>query len=136
VTRILIAYDGSDESRRALRYAERLVADDVVSVISVAPALIEAPRTAEYTDPTSDPSAHRRQLEEARAILAEASGVEPETIEAVGNPAAEIIAAAEARDVELIVVGRRGQHTVARFLMGSVADRVVRHASCDVLVVR
>jgi nucleotide-binding universal stress UspA family protein len=136
VTRILIAYDGSDESRRALRYAERLVADDVVSVISVAPALIEAPRTAEYTDPTSDPSAHRRQLEEARAILAEASGVEPETIEAVGNPAAEIIAAAEARDVELIVVGRRGQHRVARFLMGSVADRVVRHASCDVLVVR
>jgi universal stress protein F len=136
VTRILIAYDGSDESRRALRYASRLVAGDVVSVISVAPALIEAPRTADFTDPTSEPAVHRTQLEEARAIVAETSGVEPETIEAVGNPAAEIIAAAEARDVELIVIGRHGQHTVARFLMGSVADRVVRHATCDVLVVR
>jgi nucleotide-binding universal stress UspA family protein len=136
MTNVLIAYDGSDESRRALRYAERLVADDVVSVISVAPALIEAPRTAEYTDPTSDPETRRRQLEEARAIIAEASGVEPETLEAVGNPAAEIIAAAEARDVELIVLGRRGQHRIERFLMGSVADRVVRHAECDVLVVR
>jgi nucleotide-binding universal stress UspA family protein len=136
VTKILIAYDGSDESRRALRYAERLVADDVVSIISVAPAVIEAPRTAEYTDPTSDPETHRRQLEEARAIIAEASGVEPETLEAVGNPAAEIIAAAEARDIELIVLGRRGQHRIERFLMGSVADRVVRHAECDVLVVR
>lgn len=136
MTRILIAYDGSDESRRALRYASRLVAGDVVSVISVAPALIEAPRTADFTDPTSEPAVHRTQLEEARAIVAETSGVEPETIEAVGNPAAEIIAAAEARDVELIVIGRHGQHTVARFLMGSVADRVVRHATCDVLVVR
>jgi nucleotide-binding universal stress UspA family protein len=135
VTSILIAYDGSDESRRGLRYAERLVADDVVSVISVAPSLIEAPRTSEYTDPTSDPAAHGRQLEEARAIIVEASGVEPETIAAVGNPAAEIIAAAEARGVELIVVGRRGQHMLERFLMGSVADRVVRHAHCDVLVV-
>jgi len=136
VTSILIAYDGSDESRRALRYAERLVSDDVVSVISVAPALIEAPRTVEFTDPASDPAVHRRQLEDARAIIVEASGVEPETIQAVGNPAAEIIAAAEARGVELIVVGRRGQHTVERFVMGSVADRVVRYARCDVLVVR
>lgn len=134
--RILFAYDGSEQARRALRYAERLVADDEVSVISVAAALIEAPRTAEYTDPTSDPSLLRQQLEEARVILAEASGVKPEVIAAVGNPAAEIISAAEARGVELIVVGRRGQHKVERFLMGSVSDRVVRHAPCDVLVVR
>ena len=56
-------------------------------------------------------------------------------IAAVGNPAAEIIGAAEARGVELIVIGRRGQHRVERLLMGSLADRAVRHASCDVLVV-
>jgi nucleotide-binding universal stress UspA family protein len=136
MTRILFAYDGSEQSRRALRYAERLASDDEISVISVARGLIEAPRTAEYTDPTSDPSLHGHQLEEARVILVEAGGVEPEVIAAVGNPAAEIISAAEARGVELIVIGRRGQHRVERFLMGSVADRVVQHAPCDVLVVR
>jgi nucleotide-binding universal stress UspA family protein len=134
--RILFAYDGSEQARRALRYAGRLVADDDVSVISVAAALIEAPRTAEYTDPTSDPSLHVQQLEEARGILVEVGGVEPEVLSAVGNPAAEIISAAETRGVELIVIGRRGQHQLERFLMGSVADRVVRHAPCDVLVVR
>jgi nucleotide-binding universal stress UspA family protein len=134
--RILFAYDGSEQARRALRYAARLAADDDVSVISVASTLIEAPRTAEYTDPMSDPALHREQLEEARIILAEAGGAEPEVIAAVGNPAAEIINAAEARGVELIVVGLRGQHKVERFLMGSVSDRVVRHAPCDVLVVR
>ena len=55
MTRILFAYDGSERSRRALRYAERLGADDEVSVISVARGLIQAPKTAEYTDPASDP---------------------------------------------------------------------------------
>jgi nucleotide-binding universal stress UspA family protein len=112
--RILFAYDGSEQSRRALRYAERLVADDEVSVISVAAALIEAPRTAEYTDPTSDPSLHRHQLEEGRVILAEARGV------------------------ELIVVGRRGQHKVERFLMGRspTASSATRPATCSSCVDR
>lgn len=135
MTAVLFTYDGSTESRRALRYAERLAGGDSVSVISVATALVEGPRTAAYTDPTSDPDEHRRQLDEALAILAEA-GVQAEPIPAIGNPAAEIISAAESRGVELIVIGRQGMSAVKRFLLGSVADRVVRHATCDVLVVR
>lgn len=134
MTRILIAVDGSDESRRALGYAGRLMEVDVVTVIAVVPVLIEAPRTVEYTDPAHDPAESRRHLDEARAILAEA-GVEAETITAMGNPADEILRAAEARAVKLIVIGRRGLHAPARFIIGSVSDRVVRHAHCDVLVV-
>jgi nucleotide-binding universal stress UspA family protein len=78
---------------------------------------------------------HRRQLDEALAILAEA-GVQAEPIPAIGNPAAEIISAAESRHVDLIVIGRQGMSAVRQFLLGSVADRVVRDATCDVLVVR
>jgi nucleotide-binding universal stress UspA family protein len=135
MTAVLFTYDGSPESRRALRYAERLASGDSVFVIGVATALVEAPRTAAYTDPTSDPDEHRRQLDEALAILAEA-GVQAEPIAAIGNPAAEIISAAESRGIDLIVIGRQGMSAVKRFLLGSVADRVVRHATCDVLVVR
>jgi nucleotide-binding universal stress UspA family protein len=135
MTAVLFTYDGSEQSGRALRYAERLTADDSVSVISVATALLEGPRTAAYTDPTSDPAEHRRQLDEALAILADA-GVHAEPIPAIGNPAQEIITAAESRGVDLIVIGSQGMNAVRRFLLGSVADRVVRHATCDVLVVR
>lgn len=135
MTRILIAFDGSDEARRALGYAQRLMAGDQVAVITVVPALLEAPRTLEYTDPSTDLGEHRSRLDDARAILAGA-GVESETILAVGNPAAEILNAAEERETELVVVGRHGQSAARRFLMGSVSDRVVRHAPCDVLVVR
>jgi nucleotide-binding universal stress UspA family protein len=135
MTRVLFAIDGSEPAKRALRYARRLKADDEVVVVSVAPALIEAPHTAEYTDPSHDPVAARRDLEEARGLL-EADGVKADTVLRTGNPAAEIIAVAEERDVEVIVVGSHGVHGIERFLLGSIAERLVRHATCDVLVVR
>jgi nucleotide-binding universal stress UspA family protein len=135
VTRVLFAYDGSEAARRALGYAERLGPDDDVALISVAPTLIEAPHTAEYTDPTHDPARARADLDDARGLL-EAAGAKVEPILANGNPAAEILKAAEDRGSELIVVGSRGQHSLERFLVGSIAERIVRHAPCDVLVVR
>jgi nucleotide-binding universal stress UspA family protein len=135
VTKILFAYDGSEESRRALRYAERLGADDSVIVLSVATKLIEAPATAEFTEPGHDLEHLREELEQVREIMGDA-GVDAEFIAKIGNPAAEILNAAESQGVELIILGRQGLNAVARFLMGSVADRVVRHAPCDVLVVK
>jgi nucleotide-binding universal stress UspA family protein len=133
--RILFGYDGSAYAKRALRYAKRLGADAEVAVITVAPVLIEAPRTEEFEDPGHDTREARRHLEDAQAILSE-DGVTAELVAAVGNPAAEIIGAAEERGADLIVVGHRGRSAISRFIEGSVSDRVVRHASCDVLVVR
>jgi nucleotide-binding universal stress UspA family protein len=135
MTSVLFAVDGSEPAKRALRYARRLKPDDEVVVVSVAPALIEAPHTAEYTDPAHDPVAARRDLEEARKLL-EADGVKAETVLRTGNPAAEIITVAEERGVEVIIVGSHGVHGIERFLLGSIAERLVRHATCDVLVVR
>lgn len=53
----------------------------------------------------------------------------------VGNPADEILAEAQDRDPDLIVVGRRGLSAPGRWLVGSVSDRAVRHAHEPVLVV-
>jgi nucleotide-binding universal stress UspA family protein len=125
--KILFALDGSEESRRALRYAERLHETDAVTLITVLPTLLEAPRTPAYTDPAADPEQVRGELREARERLAQA-GIHAETTTAAGNPAAEILSAAEARGIELIVLGRQGQNAIERFVMGSVADRVApRH---------
>jgi nucleotide-binding universal stress UspA family protein len=135
VTKILFAYDGSEKSRRALRYAERLGAGDSVIVLSVANKLIEAPATEAFTDLEQDPERVRKELEEVREIMGDA-GVNAEYVSTIGNPAAEILNTAESRGVELIVLGRQGVNAVERFLLGSVADRVVQHATCDVLVVK
>jgi nucleotide-binding universal stress UspA family protein len=53
----------------------------------------------------------------------------------VGDPAEERLEVAHAANADLVIVGRRGKHFVARTLLGSVATRVVQHAPCDVLVV-
>jgi nucleotide-binding universal stress UspA family protein len=133
--RVLFAYDGSPFAKRALRYAKRFGDDLEVVVITVTPVLIEAPPTDQSTDPDQGPQEGLRELEDAKRLLAE-DGVQAETVHAFGNAAAEIIAAAERQDADLIILGQRGRNAIARFIDGSVTDRVVRHATCDVLVVR
>ena len=53
-----------------------------------------------------------------------------------GDPAGEILALAEDVQADLILVGTHGRHGLKRLLMGSVAERVVRNATCPVLVMR
>lgn len=53
-----------------------------------------------------------------------------------GSPASEIVAHAEEIGAELVVVGTRGRTGLARLALGSVAERVIRGASCSVLAVR
>jgi len=54
----------------------------------------------------------------------------------MGEAAEEIVALGEEMGAGLVVVGSRGRGRLARALMGSVSDSVVRHAHCPVLVVR
>jgi nucleotide-binding universal stress UspA family protein len=133
--RVLFAYDGSPFAKRALRYGKRFGGDLEALVITVTPVLIEAPPTEQSTDPEQGAQEGLRELEDAKRLLAE-DGVEAEAVHAFGNAAAEIIAVAERHDADLIVLGQRGRNAIARFIDGSVTDRVVRHATCDVLVVR
>lgn len=53
-----------------------------------------------------------------------------------GSPAKEILKVAEEENIDLIVIGSSGKSRFDKFLMGSVADKVSKHASCSVLVAR
>lgn len=59
-----------------------------------------------------------------------------ETLVVWGNPALDICRIAEERKADLIVTSTHGRTGLAHLFMGSVAERVVRHAPCSVLVVR
>ncbi|MBT8496159.1 MAG: universal stress protein [Deltaproteobacteria bacterium] len=54
----------------------------------------------------------------------------------IGRPAKELIGLADETGADLIVVGTHGRKGVTRLVMGSVAEKVVRHGTCPVLVVR
>lgn len=68
--------------------------------------------------------------------LGQSHGIEVETEIRNGDPAETILAVADERDVDLIVCGTHGRSGVRRQLLGSVAERVVRHASQPVLTVQ
>lgn len=68
--------------------------------------------------------------------LAAGVGVPVECRLARGKPAAETLRAAEEIGCDLIVMGTQGKSGLMRVLFGSVAEEVLRHATCPVLTVR
>ena len=129
--RILVAYDGSQSSRRALLQAAELVGrGGTVGVINVITTQAVSSRLETVDD--GERVRQRRLLQEARMLLAE-HGVETSTVKAVGDPTTEIRAAAEESGAGIVVVGRG--NGVRRLIHGSVSARLVRQAPCDVLVV-
>ena len=71
----------------------------------------------------------------ALAGRAEKPGVAITTTVVIGSPFHDICKIAEQSKSDLIVVGSHGRTGLSHVLLGSVAERVVRHAPCPVLVV-
>jgi nucleotide-binding universal stress UspA family protein len=65
-----------------------------------------------------------------------AAGLTAERVVLYGVPFQEIVEAAKARQVDLIVMGTHGHTGLMYVFLGSVAEKVVRLAPCSVLVVR
>jgi nucleotide-binding universal stress UspA family protein len=80
--------------------------------------------------------ANARHIAEAAAQRLAAQKLRAEICVREGSPGPEIVEAAKDWPAELIVVGSRGLGPIKRLLLGSVANYVVNHAHCSVLVVR
>jgi nucleotide-binding universal stress UspA family protein len=133
---IVVAYDETEPARRALARAADLTRTfgSKLIVTSVAPVGTSGPRGGGPVDPVDPPDHHREELDHARAFLAE-QGVEAEVQAGVGDAADVIVALAEERDADLIVVGTREPGMLDRLFKGSVSGAVSRQAHCDVLIV-
>lgn len=132
--RILVAYDGSDASRRALERVTRFMREADVALVTVARPIYRDPPYTGYADP-KDEEEQRQLLFAARDVLAR-SGIAATGFAPVGDPADEILAAARAFDAELIVIGARSLGTVGRLVLGSVSTKVMHESDADVLVVK
>jgi nucleotide-binding universal stress UspA family protein len=129
---MIVAYDGSAPARRALERAARLAGHGgVVGVVNVIPAQSVSSRLVTVTD--EQDRAQRRLLREAAAVLARRA-VRADLIAAAGDPATEILSAADASDADLIVVGRRRRR--ARSVVHEpLSATLSRKTTRDVLVV-
>jgi nucleotide-binding universal stress UspA family protein len=122
----------------AARLARALGGEVVLFHVSV-----EAPLYAEGLIGVKDVEkvyeAQRKWAEEtleARAAALREKGVASRWLLRVGIPFEEIAEAAREERADLIVMGTHGRGGLARFFLGSVADRVLRTAPCPVLTVR
>lgn len=131
---IIVGYDGSDAARRGLERVRALgERAGAVLLVAVAPDVRSAGLGSGLAGEAFDP---QRLLGEARELLDASAGTVIEARAATGDPAVVLVQVAREVGADLVVVGRRGSDFVTRTLLGSVAERVVQQAPCDVLVVR
>ena len=135
---IVCAVDFSPPSRRALEEAADLARRTgssltLVHVETGPPTRAEAP-FAPPRPPKHEPGAAAALDEWARDAEAIAGRPVGKLLPA-GKPAEEIVQAAEVGSFDLVVIGTRGRTGVARAVLGSIAEHVVRHSPVPVLVV-
>ena len=137
---ILIATDGSPSAQEAVEVGLELAVEqgaDVIFVHVAAPDSFANTRLA-----SGRPLPHHEPVDEsetalnAAAAAAEEAGVSYTLERISGETVDEIVDVANAKDVDLIVVGSRGRGTVASALLGSVSRGVLASAKRALLVVR
>jgi nucleotide-binding universal stress UspA family protein len=130
---IVVGFDGSEAARRGLARVRDLEAQaGRVVVVVVVPDLSSAGASSPLGDDRFD---SQRVTDEACALLGAPADRRVEIRTTGGDPAAVLVEVVREVAADLLVVGRRGGDFVARTLLGSVAQRVVQQAPCDVLVV-
>ncbi|PWG00777.1 universal stress protein [Levilactobacillus bambusae] len=140
--RILVPLDGSHNAELALKDGIALASKFSAKLFLLAVA--DTPRIVAYgvgLGPKSnlfdDVTDRAQNLLDAAQKQAAQSGVDAKTILRDGNPKSVIAHdVPEEEKIDLIMIGKSGRDALERFLVGSTTDYVVRHAKCDIQIIR
>lgn len=137
--RILVPIDFSDCSREALARADEMACgwESTLVLCHVHPVAELALLDMAQVRPPEQADALLEALHKSVAAWAQTLRTPSARIErqvALGHPVAEIVE--RSRKSELVIMGTHGRSGVGRFLLGSVAERVVQGAHCSVLIVK
>ena len=137
--RILVALDQSPFAEtvlgKAVPLAKQLGAE--MTIMTVAEDFMDIGDYMDTEKVTRKLLADAEAKAGAYAAAAKAGGVEAKVVVEQGtSPADLILEQAETGGFNLVVMGHQGKKGLSRYLIGSVAGRVVSHAPCSVLVIR
>jgi nucleotide-binding universal stress UspA family protein len=136
--KILIAYDGSEHSKRAAQLAGELARREektelwLVCVMDMIPVTLGEPYITEAMNSLTQ--AGEDLLRDAKKILGKDVPVNDELL--FGSPAEGILDVAKNRECDLIIMGARGMSGLRGLLLGSQINKVINHSTCPVLAVK
>lgn len=139
-SRIVVAYDSSDLSKKALEMAKKLAEQDKKIEIHIVSVIRAKNADDEFGVPYE--KIREQQQNKVKEMLAEVKEsldemTNPtEIILLKGHPTEMILEYAKNRNADLIVIGSRGLSTFKEIFLGSVSHNVVQHAHCPVLVAK
>lgn len=140
VEHVLVPFDGTPAARSALKYAIEQFSDATLTVLYVMEPLAEYSRHRAFPGYRDDDSfSNEREkgehlLHSALADVSREGTVQTELV--VGESGRAIIAYADKNEIDHIVIGSHGRSGIARFLLGSTAETVVRRSAVPVTVIR
>ena len=139
ITKVLAPVDGSESSKKALEMAiviakeahAKLTVLEVIEEFGPLPGFYgAAPEGVDRVKWLSE-----QRFEEVHPMLDE-ENVDWDRVVVEGYPADKICEIAEKDKYDIVVLGSKGRSAIGRFLIGSISDRVVHHAHCNVCVVK
>lgn len=137
ISKLLVAYDGSEQAEKAYKLALDIASrySAAMTVLSVArppepPVAVELEAVIESATEHFELQFNRLR-EQAAAV-----SISPVFEVRVGHPAEQIVHRADEANADAIVMGHRGESFLQKWLLGSVAKRVLSYAHCTVIVVR
>jgi nucleotide-binding universal stress UspA family protein len=148
IKKILVPIDGSDASLKAAKYAIKAAKCEKVQIICI--HVIPAPENISefegkpfyslqaYYDELGKSAKpwFEKIIETGKRMAVSEDKITTDIVADVPSIAAAIVDYAANNNVDLIVMGTKGKTGLKRFLIGSVAEGVLRHSHCPILVVR
>ncbi|MEW6657946.1 MAG: universal stress protein [Thermodesulfobacteriota bacterium] len=145
--KILVGVNKSEESQLALRHACHLLEhfEAEVDALYVKPDVVEMAREGAYAPFTTSGDMERELEKDANKVVEEifeacevclGGKVPCDPLVAIGDPADEILHAADAGGYDLIILGGPSRSTLRGLLMGAVHNKVLNYAKQPVLIVR
>jgi nucleotide-binding universal stress UspA family protein len=138
-TRLLVCYDGSASSKKALHAAVMLAHEQGAKLccLTVEEGLPTYAGTIdEFQDVKEERDTYYTEIQADATRIAAEHGLALATRIEAGHPAQTIVRVAKEGGYDLVVMGHKGHSSVWGTFMGTTAEKVTRHVTCSVLVVR
>jgi len=136
--KILLAWDGSEHSKRAAEKAVELTKIGEESLLEIIYVLDGEKAKSEVLQNWNSADIQDLRLKKFQWIedFANESGIKYSTKTLYGEPGPSIVKYANKENVDLVIIGSRGLNALQEFVLGSVSHKVAKRANCPVMIVK